>query len=131
MDLLKSRADWLAQYVRDEKDLALQDKLKRVLSGNWEQHEAAIKNLQTLSASTPQALEADRIEQRRWERYAAKLKDLIGVASGASEAYNAFRTALLDGSSGVSPLSRMLRAEALRDLTFDEKFQERPGSSPN
>jgi hypothetical protein len=129
MDLLKTRADWLAQYVRDEKDLALQDKLKRVLSSNWDQLEAAIKSLQTLSASTPRALEADRMEQRRWERYAGELKDLIGVDSAASEAYNMFRTALLDGSSGVSPLSRMLRAEALRDLTFDEKFQERPGSS--
>jgi hypothetical protein len=129
MDLLKTRADWLAQYVRDDKDLLLQDKLKRVLSNDWDQLEAAVRAHQALTASTVASVEADQAEQRRWDRYAADLKELIGVTSSASEAYSTFRTALLDGSSGTSPLSRLLRAETLRDLTFDEKFQERAGSS--
>ena len=129
MDLLKTRADWLAQYVRDDKDLALQDKLKRVLTVDWDQLEAAIKSYQALSVSAPQVLETDQNELLRWDRYSAELKELISATMAASEAYSTFRTALLDGSSGTSPMSRMLRAEALRDLTFDDKFQERAGSS--
>ena len=55
----------------------------------------------------------------------ARLRPTIG----ASEAYSTFREALFDGGSGSSPLSRLLRAEAVRDLTFDEKLQERAGAS--
>ena len=129
LDVLKTRTDWLSQYVRDDKDMALQDKLKRSLSAAWDQFDGAVKSLQALTAGLPQAMEPDQNEQKRWGRYSADLKELITATTAASEAYTTFRGALLDGSSGTAPLSRMLRAETLRDLTFDEKFQERAGAS--
>jgi hypothetical protein len=129
LDLLKTRADWLAQYVKDEKDLALQDKMKHILATSWEDLETAVKALEAAAVSVPKAIEPKRREQQRWDKYSADLKELIATATAASEAYTTFRGALLDGSSGRSPLSRMLRAEALRDLIFDEKFQERPGAT--
>ncbi len=129
VELLKSRTDWLAQYVRDEKELALQDKLKRSLTGLWDQLETDLKAFQTLSLSVPQAVEPKRREKMQWERYASELKDLIGTLSAASEAYTTFRGALLDGSSGQTPLTRLLRAESLRDLLFDDKLQPRQGAS--
>ncbi len=129
LDLLKTRTDWLSQYVKDEKDIALQDKLKRSLSSTWDQLDAAIKNLQSVTVSVPLATDPDEQERKRWEKYSAELKELITTVTAASEAYTTFRGALLDGSSGAAPLTRMLRAEALRDLMFDDKLQERSGSS--
>ena len=129
LDLLKTRTDWLAQYVKDEKDLVLQDKLKKELSSSWDELGTATKNLEGLTVSVPRAEEPDEREQQRWDRYSSELKELIGTTTAASEAYTTFRGAALDGTSGSSPLSRMLRAEALRDLTFDDKFQERPGAT--
>ncbi len=129
LDVLKTRTDWLSQYVKDEKDATIQDKLKRELSGYWDQLDAAVKAQQTLTASLPQAIGADIQEQRRWDKYSSELRELITTTSAASEAYTTFRGALLDASSGTSPLNRMLRAEALRDLTFDDEFQERSGAS--
>ena len=129
LDLLKSRTDWLSQYVKDEKDLALQDKMKHILATTWDQLEGAVKTLETLSVSVPKAIEPIQREHQRWEKYSADVRELISTTAAASEAYATFRGALLDGSSGSSPLSRMLRAEALRDLTFDDKFQERAGAT--
>jgi DNA gyrase/topoisomerase IV subunit A len=129
VDLLKTQTDLLSQYVKDEKDLVLQDKVKRALAAAWEELESAVKNQMALAVSVPKAIEPLAKERRRWDQYAAELKDLIGTATAASEAYATFRGALLDGGSGTSPLTRMLRAEAIRDLIFDDKFQERPGSS--
>ena len=129
LDLLKARTDWLSQYVKDEKDIALQDKLKRTLSATWDQLDAALKDAQALRVSVPQAIEPEEKERRRWAKYSAELKELVGTLTAASEAYVTFRSALLDGSSGQSPLSRIVRAEALRNLIFDDKLQERPGSS--
>jgi len=129
LDLLKSRTDWLSQYVKDEKDLALQDRLKGILSNTWTELEAAVKTLEAAVVSVPKAIEPSQRERQRWDKYSTELKELISTTTAASEAYTTFRGALLDGSSGESPLSRMLRAEALRDLTFDEKFQERAGAT--
>lgn len=129
LDLLKTRTDWLAQYVKDEKDLVLQDKVKKELASSWDELETAVRNLEGLTASVPRAEEPDEREQQRWDKYSSELKELIGTTTAASEAYTMFRGAALDGAAGSSPLSRMLRAEALRDLTFDDKFQERPGAT--
>jgi hypothetical protein len=129
LDLLKTRTDWLAQYVKDEKDLILQDKVKKELASTWDELETAIRNLEDLTASVPRAEEPDEREQQRWDKYTSELKELIGTTTAASEAYTMFRGAALDGAAGSSPLSRMLRAEALRDLTFDDKLQERPGAT--
>lgn len=129
VDVLKTRTDWLAQYIKDEKELAVQDKLKRTVGSYWDQLDAAVKNRESLASSIPQAIEPDLREQRRWDKYSADLKELIAASMAASEAYTTFRGALLDGASGASPLNRMLRAESLRDLTFDDKLQERAGAS--
>ena len=129
LDVLKTRTDWLSQYVKDEKDATIQDKLKRELSGYWDQLDVAVKAQQTLNASLPQAIETDVQEKRRWDKYSSELRELIGTTSAASEAYTTFRGALLDSNSGTSALNRMLKAEALRDLTFDDKLQERSGAS--
>ena len=129
LDVLQARTDFLAQYVVDGKNIALQDKLKRFLTLAWDQFDAANKTEQALIASVPKAVDPDLAEQRRWEKFAADLKDHIRATLGASEAYTTFRGALFDGGSGSSPLSRLMHAEALRDLTFDEKLKERSGSS--
>jgi hypothetical protein len=129
LDLLKSRTDWLSQYVKDEKDLALQDKMKVTLSTTWDELGVAVKALEAAVIAVPKAIEPNQRERQRWDKYSSELKELIATTTAASEAYATFRGALLDGSSGSSPLSRMLRAEALRDLTFDEKFQERAGAT--
>jgi hypothetical protein len=39
------------------------------------------------------------------------------------------RKTLLNTDAGTTPLQELLRAESLRDLTFDENFRERPGAS--
>ncbi len=129
LDVLKARTDFLSQYVADEKTIVLQDKLKRFLSPVWDQLDAAVKAEQALSLSVPKAVEPDLAESRKWERYAGEVNEHLRATIGASEAYATFRGALLDAGSGTSPLDRLLRAEALRDLTFDDKLQERPGSS--
>lgn len=59
LDLLKSRTDWLSQYVKDEKGIALQDKLKKTLSQTWDQLDVALKELQMLTVSVPQAIEPE------------------------------------------------------------------------
>jgi hypothetical protein len=129
LDLLKARTDWLSQYVKDEKDLALQDKLKRTLSSNWDQLDAALKDLQNVTAATPQGIEPEDREKRRWVWYLSELKEYIGTLTAVSEAYTTFRGALLDGSAGSAPLTRLIRAEVLRNLLFDEKMQQRAGAS--
>ena len=129
LDVLKTRTDFLSKYVADTKNIALQYKLKRFLTLAWDQLDAANKAEQALITSVSKAVEPDLAEQRRWEKYSTDLKDHIRATIGASEAYSTFRGALFDGGSGSSPLSRLLRAEAVRDLTFDEKLQERAGAS--
>lgn len=129
LDVLKARTDFLSKYVADTKNIALQDKLKRFLTLAWDQLDAATKTEQASIVSVSKAIEPDVAEQRRWEKYSADLKDHIRATIGASEGHSTFRGALFDGGSGSSPLSRLLRAEAVRDLTFDEKLQERPGAS--
>jgi len=129
LDVLKARTDFLSQYVADQKTIVLQDKLKRFLSPVWDQLDAAVKSEQALMLSVPKAVEPDLAESRKWERYAAEISQHLQATIGASEAYATFRGALLDSGSGTSALDRLLRAEALRDLMFDDKLQERPGSS--
>ena len=129
LEVLKARTDFLSQYVADEKDIALQDKLKRFLTLAWDQLDVASKAEQGLAASVPRGIEPDLADRGRWEKYSSDIKDHIRAAAGAEEAYSTFRGALFDGGNGSSPLNRLLRAEALRDLTFDEKLQERAGSS--
>lgn len=129
VDVLKTQTELLSRYVRDEKDLMLQDKVKRSLASAWEELDASVKALQAITVSVPRAIEADQKEQKRWQRYTQELKEFIGIITAASNAYSAFRGALLDSRSGASALTRMLRAEAFRDLAFDEKLQERQGST--
>lgn len=129
VELMRTQTNWLAQYVKDERDLALQDKLKRSFTANWDELEAAVKAQRALAITVPAAVEPIERDQKRWNQYAADLRTAISGFMAATEAHNTFRAALLDASGGTPALSRMLKAEALLDLMFDEKFMERTGTS--
>ena len=129
LDVLKTRTDFLSHYVTDERAAAVQEKMVRYLSADWDQLDAAVKAVQAAMASVPKAVEPDVAERIRWDKYAADLRAMIRETAGASDAYNLFRSALLDGASGQSPLNRLLRAESLRNLLFDDVLNERPGAS--
>ena len=129
VEVLKTRTDWLSHFVKDEQDLAIQDKLKRFLMARWDLYEDAAKRKQELLTAVPKAVEPLSTELLRWDRYDAELKHLTNAFNSASDAYSTFRGALLNASSGSSPLSGMLRAEALRNLMFDDALQQRPETS--
>jgi len=129
VDVLRTQTEFLSKYTRDERDLALQEKLKRTLSQSFDDLAAAIRNRDALAASVPKGIETDLKEKHRWEAHAAGVKAHIEALSAVLESYSAVRKTLLNSESGASPLHELLRAESLRDLILDENFGERPGAS--
>lgn len=119
VDKINGVVQALRQAIKEEKD---PDELKRLkeqrakAAGNLK---AAAEEAEKLAASTPTGVAALLKKKRDMEKYVNLLADLITATSAASDAYNGFRGTLLDSTSGTSALSRMLRAQALRDLLFD------------
>ena len=128
-EVMRGQTDWLSKYTRDERDLILQEKLKHTLSQNYDELTAAIRNRDTVTGAVAKTVESESKEKRRWERYAADLKDVIAVSSSAADSYAKFRTALLHSASGATPLHLLLEGEGLRGLAFDDNFQPLPGTS--
>ena len=129
LDLLKDRTDKLAEYVKDTKDVALQEQLKNAMASVWHDLDAAEGALLAMSSSVPQSNFTVRDQKYVWDRYVADLKSLIAVTTAATDGYSTFRQALLQGGKAPSPLNRMLRAESMRDLAFDERFQAKTGAT--
>ncbi len=129
LDLLKDRTDKLAEYVKDTKDVALQEQLKNAMASVWHDLDAAEGALLAMSSSVPQSNFTVRDQKYVWDRYVADLKSLIAVTTATTDGYSTFRQALLQGGSAPSPLNRMLRAESMRDLAFDERFQAKTGAT--